>query len=115
MSDIKEIIFEDINDDYGYGKYGEFEVIINKKTGYINATKLCKDGGKEFRKFFQYDHGKRLLETFSYQSGRNRTDLIIKITDVPNHLKGTYVHPQTNSPYRILGFSRICSKGFRYS
>ena len=42
------LIFEDINDDYGYGEYGEFKVIIMKKNQYIKATKLCELGGKKY-------------------------------------------------------------------
>jgi len=44
---IQNIIFEDINDVYAYGKYGDFNVIIMKDNGYINATKLCKDAHKD--------------------------------------------------------------------
>src|SRR2546428_5647193 len=45
---INDIAYEQIRDSYYYGAYGEFKLIINKEYGYINATKLCKDGGKHF-------------------------------------------------------------------
>jgi hypothetical protein len=38
---MQDIVFEKINEKYGYGYYGEFKVIIMLKNGYINATKLC--------------------------------------------------------------------------
>lgn len=38
-----------INEDYNYGMLGEFKVIIHNKTNYMNITKLCSDGGREFR------------------------------------------------------------------
>ena len=41
-SDIRNIIFEEINNKYSYGKYGTFDVIIMNKNGYINATRLCE-------------------------------------------------------------------------
>ena len=48
--DICNIIFEKINDEYSYGKYGPFVVIMMTDTGYINATKLCQlDENKRFR------------------------------------------------------------------
>ena len=93
MSDMKEIIFEDINDDYEYGKYGGFEVMFDKKTGYINATKLCKDGGKEFSEWIKNNSSKNLLEEFSNCLRISKGDIINKKTNLPNHLKGTYVHP----------------------
>jgi len=46
--DIRNIIFKDIDDKYAYGKLGNFKVMLMKKNGYINATKLCKDAKKEF-------------------------------------------------------------------
>ena len=45
---LEELVFENINEEYGWGKYGNFKVLIRKKDGYINLTKLCRDGGKEF-------------------------------------------------------------------
>ena len=93
MSDIKEIIFEDINDDYGYGKYGEFEVIINKRTGYINATKLCKDGGKELFSWVRTNVSNKLVDFISESLHICRDRLLINPKNLPNHLKGTYVHP----------------------
>jgi hypothetical protein len=38
-NNIMNIVFKDINDDYAWGKYGDFKVIIMKENGYINATK----------------------------------------------------------------------------
>ena len=41
---IKNIILEDINDDYIWVQYGDFKVIIMKSNGFINATKICNEG-----------------------------------------------------------------------
>ena len=92
MSDIKEIIFEDINDDYGYGKYGGFEVILNKKTGYINATKLCKDGGKELSEWKRFNHSKKFIDYLS--SLGYPKELIVKNMSGDYITRGTYVHPK---------------------
>ena len=93
MSDIKEIIFEDINDDYGYGKYGGFEVMFDKKTGYINATKLCKDGGKELTEWRRNKMSKNLLEEFSNCLRISKDEIIIIIMKGNYITRGTYVHP----------------------
>lgn len=60
--DIHNIIFTDIDDTYAYGKLGEFDVMLMKSNGYINASKLCTDSNiklkREKRK--QYLIGKKL-------------------------------------------------------
>ncbi len=43
---VYQIAFENINDTYSYGLYGEFKVVINTHNGFVNATKLVADGGK---------------------------------------------------------------------
>ena len=55
VNPLEHIAFEYISDEYCYGKYGDFNVIMMKKNGYINATKMCRDiseqteSKKEFR------------------------------------------------------------------
>jgi hypothetical protein len=39
---IQNIVFDDIDETYCYGKFANFKVIMNKSTGYINATKMCQ-------------------------------------------------------------------------
>ena len=94
MSDIKEIIFEDINDDYGYGKYGGFEVIFDKKTGYINATKLCRDGGNHFRTWIRNSNSEKLVQIVMSTYELTRNEVLITISGGRNTIiRGTYVHP----------------------
>jgi hypothetical protein len=42
---LNNINIEFINNEYSYGRYGEFKVIIMRKNRYINSTKLCKAYG----------------------------------------------------------------------
>ena len=57
---LSEIAFEQISGNYWYGQYGDFKVIMMKDCGYVNATKLCTDGGKEFNKWARLEHSKLL-------------------------------------------------------
>jgi hypothetical protein len=41
-NDIKDIVFRKINNEFIYGLYGDFKVVMMMKNGYINATKLCQ-------------------------------------------------------------------------
>ena len=45
---ISKVCFEQIRDNYWYGAYGEFRVVMMKDSGYINASNLRASGGKEF-------------------------------------------------------------------
>jgi hypothetical protein len=98
-SNINQIIFENINDDYSYGMYGDFKVIIHTKSGYINVTKLCKNDNKLYKNWLQNDKSKELIlyvdnllnNKSKYQSiflvkgcGKNETLALVS---------GTYAHP----------------------
>ena len=55
------IAFEKIDDNYSYGTYDDFKVIIMNSNGYINVTKLCKQYGKYFKHWLQNDSSKDLI------------------------------------------------------
>ena len=94
MSDIKEIVFENIDENYGYGKYGDFKIIMNINTGFINATKLCKDGGKEFKHWLKNSQSKKFIETFSNCLRISKDEILMIVTGGRNTIiRGTYVHP----------------------
>ena len=61
MSFLKDICFEQIKDNYWYGMFGDFKLIIDVNTGYFNASKLCKDGGKRFHKWLENQQSKQLI------------------------------------------------------
>jgi hypothetical protein len=86
---LSEIIYEAVTPEYGWGKYGEFRVLIRRKDGYINATKLCKDGGKRFEHWQVNKESKLLVSEL-----RSLTDFSVSETlfDLSNDLRGTYVH-----------------------
>ena len=43
------MIYEHITSNYYYEISGDFKLVVDKSTGYFNATKLCDAGGKRFR------------------------------------------------------------------
>src|ERR1700722_4067008 len=45
---ISDLAFEQISGKYYYAAYGPFRVIMDKSNGYINATKMCQSGGKDY-------------------------------------------------------------------
>ena len=89
-----EIKTEQINDDYYWGEFGGFRVIIREKDGYINGTKMVKEAGKLFKNWNQNKQTKELIREVSRLSGIAVDELTDSITrGVPNELKGTYLHP----------------------
>jgi hypothetical protein len=99
-SSATDLIYEDITNGFGKGKLGEFDVIIMKYNGYINASKLCSDGDKRYSNWFQLEKSNELIDTVE-SSMLGSQHAIIKITyqdipgiarDVQNSLLGTYVH-----------------------
>lgn len=61
--------------------------------GYINATKMCKDGGKEWKNYYQNESSKALIASLERWAGIPADLLISAICTGPNHLRGTFVHP----------------------
>lgn len=60
-----DVCYEQIKDNFCYGLFGDFKLIIDKSTGYFNATKLCKDGGKQFKHWLENKHSKELIAYMS--------------------------------------------------
>src|SRR5277367_5007272 len=87
-TDLSSICYEQIVDNYYYGIYGDFKLIIDKTTGYFNATKFCADGGRQFRKWKRNKNSKALIDYYSKQSVKK----IYVITGGQNLIiRGTYV------------------------
>ena len=108
---LNNIIFENINEDYAYGKYADFTVIMMIKNRYINATRLCNEHGKKLDKWTRNECNKELIELvnnkiiFSHSPtpypalvGNNNiidgnTSIIqIQSTKHKGILRGTYIH-----------------------
>ena len=99
---LNDIEFEKINDEYVYGHYANFDVIMMKKNGYINATKMCQDISDVINKKKQFVDWKRT------QCATELLDELIDVTGIPVTsmtkvvqtsdpkmaiIRGTYVHP----------------------
>jgi hypothetical protein len=60
-------IFEYIGDSkrFGYGMYLDLRIIIDSKTNYINATKLCALGNKKLFNWHKTDSSKELIACYN--------------------------------------------------
>ena len=93
MCSLNDVCFEQIRDTFYYGMFGEFKLVVDKKTGCFNATKLCADGGKEFRKWSRLEKSKKLIDYYESRrpymvggsdfyevTGDNKNELVAKTT-----------------------------------
>jgi hypothetical protein len=93
---IKKLAFESIDDTHSKALYGDFTVTMNTTNGYINATKLCADGGKEMKHWLENKGNKEMVKCFGELIIRSvgiPTDLLIIVNTGINETRGTYVHP----------------------
>ena len=99
-----QIAYEQIDSEFWYGKYGPFKVVIHSSTGYINATKLCKDGGKQFRHWKENVSSQELIEAVKKQVEFHKPIMPTtlpseamfeerSISSKANEINGTYAHP----------------------
>ena len=81
IESLVNLISQDINDEYGYAKYLSHDVIIMKKNGYINMTKLCDQYGKAFRNWKQNKSSQELIEFIAFAAGIPAANLFVTITE----------------------------------
>ena len=114
MTDLSDILFENINNNYSYGAYGDFKVIIMKKNNYINATKLCSENNKRYEHWSRNASNEELINEVKKEINHsnsltthiravndfddNDTDFIKPIIVIKGggkitQISGTYVHP----------------------
>jgi len=89
---LSELIHEPLNEEYGWGKYGDFKVLIRKKDGYINASKLCKDGGKKFNDWSRMQSSEKFIEEFKGSAGHHVEPIEVNMAGL-YETRGTYAHP----------------------
>ena len=99
---LADIAYEQIEGKFWYGRYGQFRVVMMKDCGFINATKLCRDGGKDLRDWNANKNSKDLLQCLATKlgdDGDSESIFVRKIirtaqqTDVEKAVSGTYYNP----------------------
>jgi len=68
--------------------------VLSREDGFINATALCKAGGKQFNDWYRLEKTKLFLNALSSSTGHPVDILIHIITNMKNEFRGTWVHPR---------------------
>jgi hypothetical protein len=97
ISDINFPLVKYIDERFYNSRYLGISIIIDKKTGYCNATKFCSlyKNNRRFKDWMQNYFSIRLVRFINGIFFQNKSDigcLYSLNNDVCNELKGTYVH-----------------------
>ena len=65
---LNDICYEYIKDNFYYSKFGDFTLVVDKNTGCFNATKLCKQGNKDFSDWSRLKRVQELIKFYSNSS-----------------------------------------------
>ncbi|CCU55679.1 N1R/p28-like protein [Choristoneura biennis entomopoxvirus] len=68
-----DVCYEQIKDQYYYGLFGDFKLVIDKNTGCFNATKLCKLDNKLFGDWKRLERSKNLLNAIKNRYGNSHS------------------------------------------
>ena len=74
---IGDICYEQIKGDYWYASYLGVKVVMDKSTGYINATRLCADGGKIYKNWLRNKHNQGMLEYYLMKLNQSQLGEVI--------------------------------------
>jgi KilA-N domain len=84
------LAYEQINGNYWYAAYDEFNIIMMKDNSFVNATKLCSSRGRDYRNWLRQDQTKELIK---YLPTINEVpDICIK-SEFQDILNGSYINP----------------------
>jgi hypothetical protein len=93
--ELKNIIFKKINEEFSYGKYGKFTVVMMNKNCYINATHLCNEGDVKFKDWSRNATSQNLLKSLSKLVNIDKDELLIgRNKNCGFKYRGTYAHPK---------------------
>jgi hypothetical protein len=75
--------------------------------GYVNATAMCKANGRHLPHYLANDRTTEYLQALSGSVGIPTDHLKTSISNGPNHLRGTWIHPRL-----AVDLARWISPGF---
>src|SRR5271156_2847535 len=87
---LTDIAFEQISGNYWYAAYGPIRVVMMKDTGYINATKLCSSGGKDYRSWSRLQSSQELINAVERHQALENTHVFFEGENLP--LQDANVH-----------------------
>jgi hypothetical protein len=96
-SSLSNICYEQISENFHYGIFGNFHLVIDKDTGCFNATKLCAMSGKKFIHWKRLAGTNRLISYLEDQSsGVDKVIYEVRTsnTGIEKQITGYYVQKE---------------------
>ena len=107
----KYTIIKNLDDDFAHAKLGPLKVIIMKKNGFANATRMCKEVDKRYSNWAKLEYSKELIEDIhELYGGSPKIKSEIHVVDGPKLTRGVYVHPSL-----IINVAYWCNTGYNAS
>ncbi|AAK81943.1 006L [Invertebrate iridescent virus 6] len=96
MDSLNEVCYEQIKGTFYKGLFGDFPLIVDKKTGCFNATKLCVLGGKRFVDWNKTLRSKKLIQYYETRCDIKTESLLYEIKgdnndEITKQITGTYL------------------------
>ncbi|QMS79342.1 hypothetical protein IIV6-T1_009 [Invertebrate iridescent virus 6] len=103
MDSLNEVCYEQIKDTFYKGLFGDFPLIVDKKTGCFNATKLCVLGGKRFVDWNKTLRSKKLIQYYETRCDIKTESLLYEIKrdnndEITKQITGTYLPKEFLQP-----------------
>ena len=95
--ELSEVCYEHIKDTFYYGVFGDFKLVIDKTTGYFNATKLCDAADKKFYNWTRLEKSKTMISYYKEKLALTCEGQLLKEVKLQNNhnlnkqITGTYV------------------------
>lgn len=86
MEALNNILYQQIKDNFYYATFMDFKIIIDKTTGFVNATNLCNIQGKKYKDWYRKPTTQQL-----FKSLQTKHDVIKYVINGPA-ISGTYIH-----------------------
>jgi hypothetical protein len=95
---LNNICYKQISENFHYGIFGDFHLVIDKDTGCFNATKLCAMSGKDFSDWKRLSRAKRLMSYLQEQPTNVGKELVYEVrtsnTGIEKQITGHYVQKE---------------------
>ncbi|CAL1302103.1 unnamed protein product [Larinioides sclopetarius] len=110
---LSNVCYEQIKDQFWYGLLGDFKLIIDRNTGYFNATKLCQQGGKRFDNWLRNKESKELIEYYRRKfDASHLRESIIEVRKGSSQIYNQIISGTYLSDKLILSVASWISKDF---
>ena len=84
------------DEEFVKGTYNGIEIYIRKSDGFINATRLCNSGGRDFSTFKRSQRWRKIIqyyEKFECQKGLQNCRSLYELKKGYNLMQGQYINP----------------------